>query len=92
MLYIFLYDKFKNLDLLKNNINIIKSIDGYIKINHRNINNLKLLGKIVEVDKNIEDLKKILIKLDSSYSHKKLINIESYSMLLKKKYDCYIFI
>ena len=92
MLYIFLYDKFKNLDLIKNNINIIKFVDGYIKINHKNINNLKLLGKIVEVDKNIENLKNIFIKLDSSYSHKKLINVESYSILLKKKYNCYIFI
>ena len=51
MLYIFLYDKFKNIDLIKNNINIIIFVDGYIKINHKNINNLKLLGKIVEVDK-----------------------------------------
>ena len=92
MLYIFLYDKFKNLDLIKNDINIIKFVDGYIKINHKNINNLKLLGIIVETDKNIEDLKNIFINLDSSYNHKKLSIIESYSILLKKKYGCYIFI
>ena len=92
MLYIFLFDKFKNLDLIKNNVNINKSVDGYVKINHKNINNLKLLGKIIETDKNIEDLKNIFIKLDTSYNHKKLISIESYSMLLRKKYDCYIFI
>lgn len=92
MLYIFLFDKFKNLDLIKNNVNINKSVDGYVKINHKNIDNLKLLGKIIETDKNIEDLKNIFIKLDTSYNHKKLISIESYSMLLRKKYDCYIFI
>lgn len=93
MINLFLFDKLKNNDLIMNNLNINKSFYGYIKINHKNLNNLKLLGKIYVLNnKDIENIKKILYKINKSYVKKKYDVICAYSMIYNKEYKCSVFI
>ena len=93
MYNIFFYDKYKNISLINNYFSINKWTDGFIKVNHKNIKNLKLYGRIIEINKlNIDEIKKKLIEIDNSFLQKKINHVKCYSILYKKEYECYIFL
>ena len=51
MYNIFFYDKYKNVGLIKDHFTINRWIDGYVNVNHKKIKNLKLYGRIIEINK-----------------------------------------
>lgn len=93
MCNIFFYDKYKNISLIEDYFTINKWSDGYIKVNHKKIKNLKLYGRIIEINKlSIDEIQKKLIEIHDSFLQKKLSHVKCYSILFKKEYECYIFL